>query len=463
MTNDESVLSGKKHLHFIGIGGSGMFPLVQILHSEGFTITGSDNNLTDTVSYEREVLGIPVTIGHSAENLAGADLIIYTAAILKDNVELVAALSSGVPCWERSVLLGEITKRYENCICVSGTHGKTTVTSMITQILFCAGLDPTCVIGGKLPAIHGGGRGGKSDLMVCEACEFVDTFLKLHPDISVILNIDEDHLDYFGTLDNIIASFRKFAQLTTKTLIINGSDENTRRAVEGLTKPVITFGWDDSCEYWPANIRYNKGIHTEFDLMHNGELLEHIELQVPGRHNILNAVAACAAALCVGATPQQLREHLWTFGGAGRRFEVVGKVNGVTFVDDYAHHPKELEVTLSTAKEMGFHAVWAVFQPFTYSRTALLKDDFIRVLKIADRVVMSEIMGGREKNTYNIYTEDLAKEIPGSIWFQTFPEIAAYVLENAQEGDLVITLGCGDINKCAHLMVSGHELVTIDK
>ena len=463
MMNSDLALSGKKHLHFIGIGGSGMFPLVQILHSEGFTITGSDNNLTDTVNYERDVLGIPVAIGHNPENFKGADLIIYTAAILKDNVELVAALASGIPCWERSQLLGEVTKRYDRCICVSGTHGKTTVTSMITQVLYGAGLDPTAVIGGKLPAIHGGGRAGASDIMVCEACEFVDTFLKLYPDISVILNIDEDHLDYFGSLDNIIASFRKFAELTTKTLIVNGSDENTKRAVAGLDKPIITFGWDESCDYWPANIRYNKGIHTEFDLMHKGELLGHIELQVPGRHNILNAVAACAAAVFVGATPEQIREHLWQFGGAGRRFEVVGKVSGITFVDDYAHHPRELEVTLRTAMEMGFHQVWAVFQPFTYSRTALLKDDFIRVLSIADRVVMSEIMGGREKNTYHIFTKDLAEHIPGSIWFQTFREIAEYVLSHAQEGDLVITLGCGDINKCAHLMVSGQELVQISQ
>jgi len=451
---EDNILEGKKHVHFIGIGGSGMFPLVQILHAEGFYITGSDNNETDTINYEREILGIPVTIGQYAQNIEGADLIVYTSAILKDNEELVAALASGVPCLERSELLGLITRKYDNCICVSGTHGKTTTSAMLTQILLGAGLDPTAVIGGKLPAIHGSGRGGKSDIMVCEACEFCDHFLMLNPDISIILNIDADHLDYFGTLDNIIASFRKFAQKTTKALVVNGDNANSMKAVEELDKQLITFGWEASNDYYPANIRYNKGIHTEFDLMHRGELLQHIELRVPGKHNILNATAACAASLYVGAEPQALLDHPWEFGGAGRRFQVMGKVRGITIVDDYAHHPTELEVTLRTAKEMDFNKVWAVFQPFTYSRTALLLDDFVRVLSIADRVVMSEIMGSREVNTYNIYTKDLADKIDGSVWFNTFEEIADYVMSHAEDGDLVITLGCGDINKCANMMVA---------
>ncbi|RPF48638.1 UDP-N-acetylmuramate--L-alanine ligase [Hydrogenoanaerobacterium saccharovorans] len=455
---DENILEGKKHVHFIGIGGSGMFPLVQILHAEGYYITGSDNNETDTVNYEREVLGIPVTIGQYAQNIEGADLIVYTSAILKDNEELVAALSSGVPCLERSQLLGLITGKYSNCICVSGTHGKTTTSAMLTQIVLGAGLDPTAVIGGKLPVIHGSGRVGKSDVMVCEACEFCDHFLMLNPDISIILNIDADHLDYFGTLDNIIASFRKFAQKTTKLLIVNGDNSNSMKAVEGLDKQLITFGWEPINDYYPANIRYNKGIHTEFDLMYHGELVQHIELKVPGKHNILNATAACAAALYVGAKPCDLHEHLWEFGGAGRRFQVMGKVRGITIVDDYAHHPAELEVTLRTAKEMDFNKVWAVFQPFTYSRTALLLDDFVRVLSIADRVVMSEIMGSREVNTYNIYTKDLADKIDGSVWYNTFEEMADYVMSHAEDGDLVITLGCGDINKCAKMMVEDYAL-----
>lgn len=458
MTNfDDKLLEGKRHIHFIGIGGSGMFPLVQILHDEGRYITGSDNNETDTVAYERGELGIEVAIGQRAENIAGADLIVYTAAILKDNPELLAAQASGVACLERAQLLGLITKKYSRCCCVCGTHGKTTTSAMLTQVTLGAGLDPTVVIGGKLPAIHGSGRVGKSDVMVCEACEFCDHFLMLDPDVAIILNIDADHLDYFGTLENIIKSFREFALQTNKQLIVNGSDMNTMKAVKGIGKPIITFGWEAENDYCPANIRYNKGIHTEFDLMHRGTLVRHIELIVPGKHNILNAVAACAAALYLGVQPPELNRNLLEFGGAGRRFQVMGTVGGVTIVDDYAHHPTELEVTLRTAKEMDFGEVWAVFQPFTYSRTAALMEDFARVLAIADHVVLSEIMGGREVNTYNIFAADLAAKIPNSVWFPTFEEIAGHVLKNAKAGDLVITLGCGDINKCAHLMVGSGE------
>ena len=455
MTNiDDSILVGKRHIHFIGIGGSGMFPLVQILHDEGYNITGSDNNETDTTNYERDKMNITVYIGQCAENIAGADLIVYTAAILKDNAELVAAKASGVLCLERAELLGLITKKYSNCICICGTHGKTTTSAMATQITLEAGLDPAAFIGGKLPAINGSGRMGTGDVMVCEACEFCDHYLMLDPDISVILNIDADHLDYFGSLENIIKSFRNFAMQTNKLLIVNGDDKNIMQAVSGLDKPIIYFGSAESNDYYPANICYNKGIHTEFDLMYKGKKLTHIELKVPGRHNILNAVAASAAALAVGAVPEHLHSALLKFGGVARRFEVLARVNGVTIVDDYAHHPTELEATLRTAKEMDFNRVWAVFQPFTFSRTAMLLDDFARVLSIADKVVMSEIMGSREVNTYNIYTADLAAKINNSVWFASFEEIAEYVMKNAQEGDLVITLGCGDINKCAYIMAN---------
>ena len=247
------LLENKKHIHFIGIGGSGMFPLAQILHGKGYYLTGSDNNETDTLQMVRE-MGIPVTLGQRAENIEGADLIVHTAAIMDDNPELIAARASGVPTIERSVLLGEISAWYPAAICVSGTHGKTTTSSMTTQILLDAGLDPTCVIGGKLPAIHGGGRIGKSSTMVCEACEFVDTFLKLHPDIAVILNIDADHLDYFKTMENLIASFHKFASMATRSVIANGDDQNTLQALKDLDKRIITFGYSSINDYYPANI-----------------------------------------------------------------------------------------------------------------------------------------------------------------------------------------------------------------
>ena len=446
------LLENKKHIHFIGIGGSGMFPLAQILHSEGYYLTGSDNNETDTLQMVRE-MGIPVTLGQRAENIEGADLIVHTAAIMDDNPELIAARASGIPTVERSVLLGEITARYSDAVCISGTHGKTTTSSMTAQILFDAGLDPTCVIGGKLPAIHGSGRAGKSETMVCEACEFVDTFLKLYPDIAVILNIDADHLDYFKTMENLIASFRKFAQKATRMVIANGDDKNTLKALEGLDKKIITFGYSSMNDYYPANIEHVDGVTVSFDLCRNSEVLTPVQIHVPGDHNILNAIAACVAAHEAGASWEQCAKGLDAFHGAQRRFEVLAKINGITVADDYGHHPTEIGATLTAARNLPFKRVWAVHQPFTYSRTAMLLDDFARVLSIADRVVLSEIMGSREKNTYNIYAKDLAEKIPGCVWFPEFPEIADYVAERAEPGDLILTLGCGDVNKCAHMIV----------
>ena len=445
-------LENKRHIHFIGIGGSGMFPLAQILHAKGYYLTGSDNNETDTLQMVRE-MGIPVTLGQKAENIEGADLIVHTAAIMPDNPELIAARKSGVPTIERSVLLGEITAHYSDAVCISGTHGKTTTTSMTTQILLDAGIDPTCVIGGKLPAIHGSGRVGKSPVMVCEACEFVDTFLKLYPDIAVILNIDADHLDYFKTMENLIASFRKFAEKATKVLIVNGDDLNTQKAVSGLDKRILTFGYAPTNDYYPKNIVHVDGVTLSFDLCRKEEVLTRITLHIPGDHNVLNAIAACVASHEAGATWEQCAAGLNAFHGAQRRFEVLGKIGGITVADDYGHHPTEIEATLKAAKALPFKRVWAVHQPFTYSRTATLLDDFARVLSHADFVVLSEIMGSREKNTYNIYAKDLAAKIHGCVWFPNFPEIADYVVKNARPGDLILTLGCGDINKCAHLIV----------
>ena len=445
-------LTGKKHLHFIGIGGSGMYPMAQILHEKGYYITGSDNNETDTLQKVRE-MGIPVHLGQRAENIEGADLIVYSAAIMADNPELVAARASGVPTVERSVILGEITAHYSDALCVSGTNGKTTTTAMLTQIMLGAGKDPTCVIGGKLKAIGGSGRAGKTEHMVCESCEFVDTFLKLHPDVAVILNIDADHLDYFKTMSNLIHSFHKFAQMATKCVIANGDDLNTQIAVSGLEDKLITFGLSHKNDYYPENIVHPGGVHTEFDLVHKGETLAHFHMHVPGDHNILNAVAASVAAMTAGVTPEECAAGVDAFHGAGRRFEVLGEYGGVTVADDYGHHPTEIEATLKAARALPFKRVWAVHQPFTYSRTKMLMDDFARVLSHADKVVLSEIMGSREKNTDGVYTSQLAEKIPGCIWFPEFPEIADYVAKNVEPGDLVLTLGCGDVNKCAHMIV----------
>ncbi len=444
-----------------------MYPLAQILHSQGYYLTGSDNNETETLDAVRK-MGIPVYIGQKAENIENADLIVHTAAIMEDNPELMAARQSGIPVLERADLLGIITSWYDNAVCVTGTHGKTTVTSMITQILFTAGVDLSAYIGGKLPCIGGSGLAGKSDVLVCESCEFEDHFLKLSPDISVILNIDADHLDYFGTLDNIKKSFRKFAETTSKVLIINGSDANTVDAVSGISKEIITYGKDDYCDYFPENIRHENGLLTTFDLMKKGVKLGTITLHVAGLHNVLNAVAAAAAADFLGIDFNSIQKGLEEFRGAKRRFEKLGYEKGITFVDDYAHHPTELEAALNAAMEMGFRKVWAVFQPFTFSRTKLLLDDFARVLQIPDQAVLTDIMGSREKNTYGIFTRHLAEKIPGCIWFpqdesmewtderkyDNFQQICDYICKNAEEGDLVITLGCGDAYKIAKMIMN---------
>ncbi len=448
----DKLLKERKRIHFIGIGGSGMCPLAEILHTWGYEISGSDNNPGDNIDKLRR-LGMKVILGQKAENIQGAEIIVYTAAILKDNPELVAALESDIPSFERAALFGAISRMYSDCIAICGTHGKTTVTSMLTQVLVMAEKDPSAVIGGRLPLIDSHGIAGKSDTLVCEACEFNDHYHELDPNVAVILNVDEDHLEYFKNLDNIIASFRKFADMTSNTVIYNADDVNTVRTLEGIDKKLISFGKDESCDYYPANITYNRGAFAEFDVMSKGEKIAHLKLNIPGEHNILNSLAAFAAAKNAGCTNKECEKGIEAFGGAGRRFEVLGEYKGITVADDYAHHPGELEVTLNAVMKMGYKTVWAVFQPFTYTRTMLLFEDFVRVLQIPDKCVMTEIMGSREVNTYGIYTKDLAEKIPGSVWFNTFEEIADYVTSNAEKGDIIITLGCGDIYKAAKIMV----------
>ncbi|WP_124101096.1 UDP-N-acetylmuramate--L-alanine ligase [Ruminococcus sp. Marseille-P6503] len=462
MITDE-ILNSVRRVHFIGIGGSGMYPLVQILHAKGYSISGSDNNETETLEAVRK-MGITVYLGQRAENIKDAELIVYTAAIMSDNPELIAAENSGAYVCERAELLGLVTGWYNSAVCVSGTHGKTTTSSMLTQIFMCEGVDLSCVIGGKLPSIGGSGRCGKSDIMVCEACEFEDHFLKLYPDIAVILNVDEDHLEYFENLDNIKKSFREFARKAEKAVVANGDDENTMQSLEGLEKEIITFGFGRGNDY-SAAITERKGLCTRFELYVRGVKQGEYEIHVPGDHNVLNALAAIAAARYCMVSYEGIAEGLKTFMGAIRRFEKICEINGVTVVDDYAHHPQEISCTLKAAKALDFKRVWAVFQPFTFSRTRLLLNDFVTALSIADKAVITDIMGSREKNTYGIYTEDLASKIEGAVWFNTsheaadsqtsqqkdfnFGQVVDYLAENVGEGDLVITLGCGDVYKVA--------------
>ena len=446
---EQHFLQDIQRIHFVGIGGSGMSPLAEILHSKGFTITGSDVNESDNVERMRR-LGITVHLPQTAENIGDAQLVVYTAAVSADNPELRAAEQRHIPLMERAKLLGALSRNFKNTVAVAGTHGKTTVSSMISQILLQGGHEPSVFIGGRLPLIGANGHAGNSDVFVCEACEFKDHYLEMTPAVSVLLNVDADHLDYFGSLDNVIASFRRFASQTTGTLIVNRDDNNARKAVEGLTHAdVIWYGTSEDCDWYAKNITTYNGAYGCYDLYHCGEKITSVRLGVPGEHNVLNSVAAAIAAALCGATTEEIVNGLRDFHGAGRRFEFLGTVNGVTIADDYAHHPTEIVATLTAAKALPYKRVWAVFQPFTYSRTAQHLEDFAKALSLADYVVVSDIMGSREKNEWGVSSAQITERIPHAHHLATFEKISEFVAKNAKDGDLVLTMGGGDVYKCA--------------
>ncbi len=453
-TEFDHLLDKAKKLHFMGIGGSGMCPLAEILLAEGKIITGSDVDAESDTVKRMINLGAQVVIGQKAGNAGDADMVVYSAAIQKDNPELLDAIERGIPTVERSILLGALCRRYDRTIAVCGTHGKTTTTSMITQILVEADLDPNIIIGGKLPLIDGNGRAGKSDLMVCEACEYVDTFLQITPAVAVILNIDADHLEYFGSVDGIVKSFRQFVAQTSQLVIVNGDDPDSMRAVEGTDKPVISYGLNESNKFTAVNIDTDSASHWAFDILKDGEFFCHTRLRVPGHHNVLNALAAAAAADYAGASAEQIASGLESFGGAKRRYDVHIVRNGITIADDYAHHPTEIKAILSACKEMSFRKVWAVFQPFTYTRTRDHMQEFADVLSIGDEVLLTEIMAAREVDDLGVNSSQLQALIPGAKLFGSMEELADYAIANAQEGDLIITMGCGDIYKCAKMMAN---------
>ena len=449
----KDLLLNKKKLHFIGIGGSGMFPIVQILHSKGYIITGSDVNTGDIIDSETK-MGIQIFMGHKSSNVHGADLIIYSAAINMENPEILEAKKHGIPYVERSVMLGYLTALYSKPICIAGTHGKTTTTAMTTQALLTSNIDTAAVIGGKLPYINGYGKSGTSDIVAIESCEYHNTFHELTPSIAVLLNVDADHLEFFGNMENLKNSFRKFCNSSRDYIVYNIDDKQSCEVVEGLNIKLISFGLNENSDFRAINIKNTKGGYYSFDILHNDLIIANLNLHAPGKHNIYNALASFTACALVGADAKLCAEGISNFYGAGRRFEILSTNNNITIADDYAHHPTEIASTLTAAKQMGYNKIWAVFQPFTYSRTKILLDDFASALKIADNVVMTEIMGGRETNdNYNIYTKDLADKIPNSVYFNTFEEVANYTIQHASKNDLIITLGCGDIYKCAKMMV----------
>ena len=439
------LVSGKR-AHLVGIGGVSMAPLAEVLHGMGLRVSGSDMKESATVAHLRE-LGIDVVIGHFEENVKDCDLVIRTAAVHDENPEIAGARAENIPVFERAQAWGALMGDYAHALCISGTHGKTSTTSMCTHIVMAAQKDPTVMIGGTLPLLQAGHRVGKGDTIILESCEYCNSFLSFRPTTAVILDIEEDHMDFFKDLADIECSFRRFADLVPRedgVVVANADDRNTMDTLDGLDRTILTFGLGSYADVYCENLVYEKGL-ARFDLMHNGTFLTKISLSVPGEHSVKNALAAAAAALTIDISPEAIAAGLNSFGGASRRFEYKGKVNGATIYDDYAHHPGELHVLLETARTLGYDRVICAFQPHTYTRTKAFFGDFIHELKQADLVLLAEIYAAREKNTTGISSKDIADHIPQGEYFATLEEVTQRLRELAQPGDLILTVGAGDI------------------
>lgn len=450
LSNDDLIIKNARRIHLVGIGGSGMCPIAELLLSKGYTVSGSDRVQSDNTD-KLETLGAKVFIGQKPENVSGTDIVGYSAAVHSDNPELAAAREKGIPAFERSKLLGAITRFYGNTIGVAGTHGKTTVSSMITQILLLNKKNPSAVIGGKLPIAGSACVSGGSDTLVCESCEFVDSFLEFSPDIAVLLNIDDDHLDYFKTMENLTASFGKFCA-KAKTCYFNGDDALCKKAVSGIDSKTVSYGFGEDNFYHPENIVPGK-LGFSFDVVRGGKKAGHLDMSVPGRHNIYNGLVSFAVCFEEGVSPEGINEALKKFTGAGRRFEFIGEKNGVRVVDDYAHHPTEIAATLSAAKSLDCKKVIAVFQPYTYSRVALLKEGMIKSLSLADKVFLTPIVASREENIYGVKSEDIAEKLPDGKVIADYERLASEMAAAANAGDIIITMGAGDIFKVARIIL----------
>ena len=441
------------HIHFIGIGGISMSGLAEILLQEGFTISGSDakeSALTDHLSS----LGAEIFYGQRASNIIdGIDLVVYTAAIHPDNPEYACAQEKGIPMMTRADLLGQIMTNYQTPIAVSGTHGKTTTTSMASHVLLEGGFDPTISVGGILPAIGGNLRVGHSETFITEACEYTNSFLSFFPKISIILNVDADHLDFFKDIDDIRRSFRLFAEKLPAdgTLIINSDTPHYEDIIRDLPCSVITYGLEHDADYTASDITYDELGHPTFTCMRRGDIVGTFSLKVPGIHNVSNALSVIALADLLHIDHETLQKGLQNFTGTDRRFQLKGEVGGVTIIDDYAHHPTEIKATLTSAKNYPHKNTWCVFQPHTYTRTKALLPEFAEALTLADHVVLADIYAAREKNTIGISSKDLQERIQElgtpCEYFPTFDEIENYLLTNCEKGDLVITMGAGDVVK----------------
>lgn len=456
-----------KRIHFIGIGGISMSGLAEILASQGYIVTGSDMKAS-SITHKLEKMGIKVIIGHSADNVTGTDLIVYTAAVKSNNPELVTAGQAGIPCIDRATLLGEIMGGYPESVAISGTHGKTTTSSMISMIMLEEGLDPTINIGGELTQIGGTSRVGKSDYFIAEACEYAGSFLKFHPYLGVILNVEFDHADYYKDLEQVRAAFANFAKLIPEDgcLLAYGDDPAVTTIMGQVSCRKVTFGLQNDKNDWSAaNITYDDLGCAKYTLLQYGKPVAEIKLKVPGIHNVSNSVAAIAACSIMGCSLSSAVKALQKFGGTHRRIEMKGICDGITVVDDYAHHPTEVAATLKAVRNFAQSRIWCIFQPHTYSRTKSLMDDFSTAFKDADIIILTDIYAARETDTGEVNSGMLAERIINTgkqvIYIKDFEGIVEYLDKNVISGDLLITMGAGDIYKVGELFLDAHKTLAV--
>ena len=449
-----------EHIHFIGIGGISMSGLAEILLGAGFTVSGSDAGGSPLVDRLRS-LGAVITIGQRAENITpGIDAVVYTAAIHENNPELRAAKEAGLPLLTRAELLGEVMDNYKVSVAVAGTHGKTTTTGMDAHIMLAAGLDPTVSVGGILPSIGGNIRVGATENFLAEACEYTNSFLELRPLISVILNVDADHLDFFKDIDEIAASFNRFAKNTAPggVLIVNRDTQKFSEIIKGVRCKILTTGLDSIADYMAADITFDELGCASFTCFEFGAPIGTFSLRVPGIHNVSNALSAIALGRVLGLSPETIAAGLLAFSGVDRRFEIKGKMNGTTVVDDYAHHPTEIAATLKAAKAYPHRELWVIFQPHTYTRTKALLPEFAEALSHADHVILADIYAAREDDIYGVSSRDVADAVArlgtDAYYFDSFEKIEQFVREHCVDNDLLITMGAGNVTNIGPALLS---------
>lgn len=441
------------YVHFVGIGGISMSGIAKVLINNGVKVSGSDRSESKAVE-ELRSMGAKVFIGHSEENISNQDLVVHTAAVKSDNPELIAAARLGIQVVDRATILGWIMQDFKNAISVAGTHGKTTSTSMMAYIMMKAMLDPTVMVGGELDILGGNFRMGKGEYFVTESCEYCRSFLKFFPRYAIVLNVEEDHLDYYKDIDDIIDAFSDFVNLVPDDgcVVIPRDSQNAMKCVKNYNGNVVTFGIENG-DYTAKNITYNSYGYPTFDIMYNDQLVTQVSLNVPGLHNVLNAIACAACADRMGIDARYIKEGLEGFTGTKRRFEKKGYVNGALVIDDYAHHPTEIAATLDAVEKINHDKLWCIFQPHTYTRTYTLFDDFVSVLKKAENLIIADIYAAREKDTGVVSSKQLADNIPGAMFIKEFGEIEKFIRQNASVGDIVMTIGAGNVVDIADELV----------